>query len=241
MRASVSANGAIGPDGANTADGLVADTTNSSHHVGVAQAVTAGTTYTFSSYVKAGDQPQARLNLAGSFAGSAYAEFDVTNGTVEVTGSGLIGIAAPSFDLSDHDSQRVSLGDYRGQWVVMYFYPEDDTPGCTIQATEFSAKLPELRKIDAVVLGISPDSAVEHRFFRARHDLEIRLLSDPDYRVMTLYGARREITWRGRNIGRVIRSTVLIDDKGRVAHHWRAVRVACHAENFRERLMGLRH
>ncbi len=165
---------------------------------------------------------------------------DVTNGTVEVTGSGLIGIAAPSFDLSDHDSQRVSLGDYRGQWVVMYFYPEDDTPGCTIQATEFSAKLPELREIDAVVLGISPDSVVEHRFFRARHDLEIRLLSDPDYRVMTLYGARREITWRGRNIGRVIRSTVLISPDGRIAWHWPEVVPEGHADRVEKKLHELR-
>ena len=92
---------------------------------------------------------------------------DVTNGTVEVTGSGLIGIAAPSFDLSDHDSQRVSLGDYRGQWVVMYFYPEDDTPGCTIQATEFSAMLPELRKIDGRPVAILAPDVVYHRLRRA--------------------------------------------------------------------------
>jgi len=150
------------------------------------------------------------------------------------------GKQAPAFRLPDQDGEQVALAELKGQWVVLYFYPRDDTPGCTTEACEFTSTLGDFRELDAVVLGCSPDGAEAHRKFIAKHKLEIRLLSDPSHETMTEYGAWGEKVLYGRKSVGVIRSTVLIDPSGRVAHHWKKVRAAGHAGHVAQRLRDLR-
>lgn len=151
-----------------------------------------------------------------------------------------VGMPAPHFELEDQNNDTVSLADLNGKWVVLYFYPKDDTPGCTTEACEFTAGLEAFEDLDAVVLGCSPDSPEKHRTFIAKHSLGLRLLSDPGHEVMEAYGAWGEKTMYGRTTEGVIRSTVLIDPKGRIAHHWPKVKAAGHAEAVREKLAVLR-
>ena len=157
-----------------------------------------------------------------------------------MTGSRVeIGRSAPPFTLPDQDGVEVSLAGSRGRWVVLYFYPKDDTPGCTIQACEFTEGIEAFRFLDAEVLGCSPDSPEQHRKFIARHELGIRLLSNPDHGVMEAYGAWGEKNMYGKITVGVIRSTVLIDPEGRVAHHWKRASAKGHALKVRERLETL--
>ncbi|MEJ2190247.1 MAG: peroxiredoxin, partial [Acidobacteriota bacterium] len=142
----------------------------------------------------------------------------------------------PEFALPDQDDARVALSELRGQWVVLYFYPKDDTPGCTTEACEFTEGIEAFRDFDAVVLGCSPDPPERHRKFIVKHGLEIRLLSDPNHEVMEIYGAWGEKVLYGRTSVGVIRSTVLIDPEGRIVHHWKRVKAKGHAEKVRERL-----
>ena len=148
------------------------------------------------------------------------------------------GKQAPAFRLPDQDGEQVSLAELNGQWVVLYFYPRDDTPGCTTEACEFTSTLRDFREVDAVVLGCSPDDAEAHRKFIAKHNLKVRLLSDPSHVTMAEYGAWGEKVLYGRKSVGVIRSTVLIDPDGNVAHHWKRVRAAGHAGHVAERLRG---
>lgn len=151
-----------------------------------------------------------------------------------------IGESAPAFTLPDQDGEQVRLSDHEGQWVVLYFYPKDDTPGCTTEACEFTASIADFDGLDAVVLGCSPDSPESHREFIAKHDLGLRLLSDPDHQVMEAYGAWGDKTLYGRKTVGVKRSTVIIDPQGVVAHHFKSVRAEGHADKVRERLAALR-
>jgi peroxiredoxin Q/BCP len=151
-----------------------------------------------------------------------------------------VGATAPAFSLPDQDGVPVPLSSLRGSWVVLYFYPKDDTPGCTTEACEFSEGIEAFRGLDAVVLGCSPDSPEQHRAFIKYHDLAVRLLSDRDHAVMEAYGAWGEKSMYGRTTMGVIRSTVLIDPDGRVAFHWPKVKAAGHAEKVREKLAELR-
>jgi peroxiredoxin Q/BCP len=150
-----------------------------------------------------------------------------------------VGNKAPAFKLQDHDETTVSLSDLKGKWVVLYFYPKDDTPGCTTEACEFTDGIADFEGLNAVVLGCSPDSPEKHRRFIAKHHLRVRLLSDPDHKVMEAYGAWGEKNMYGRVTVGVIRSTVIIDPEGRVAHHWKRVKSKGHAEKVRERLEQL--
>ena len=151
-----------------------------------------------------------------------------------------VGEKAPAFELQNQDGESVSLSQYAGRWVVLYFYPRDDTPGCTKEACEFSADLQQFDALDAEVLGCSPDSPERHRAFIAKYGLRLTLLSDPERSVMQEYGAWGEKKLYGRTTIGVIRSTVLIDDSGKVVHHWRTVRAAGHAAKVREKLAALR-
>ena len=151
-----------------------------------------------------------------------------------------VGEKAPAFALKNQDDRTVRLSQFAGQWVVLYFYPRDDTPGCTKEACEFSADLDSFGGLDAVVLGCSPDDPARHRAFIRKHALKLTLLSDPERTVMQQYGAWGEKKLYGKTTVGVIRSTVLIDAAGAVAHHWRAVRAAGHAEKVREKLRTLR-
>jgi len=151
-----------------------------------------------------------------------------------------VGTKAPGFTLPDQDDRAVSLSGFAGTWVVLYFYPKDDTPGCTTEACEFTAGIAAFAGLDAVVLGCSADSAESHRTFIAKHGLELRLLSDPDHAVMQAYGAWGEKSMYGRTSMGVIRSTVLVDPQGMVAFHWPNVTAAGHAEKVRAKLAELR-
>ena len=133
------------------------------------------------------------------------------------------GKTAPSFTLTDQNGESVSLDDFRGQDVIVYFYPKDDTPGCTKEACGFRDLFSEIRSEGAVVLGISPDDQTSHEQFTARYDLPFVLLSDPGREVMTEYGAFGEKMMYGKKVRGIIRSTVWIGPDGTVVKHWRRV------------------
>jgi peroxiredoxin Q/BCP len=140
------------------------------------------------------------------------------------------GDAAPDFALSDDAGRKVELSSFRGKPVVLYFYPADDTPGCTREACAFRDRRGEIAERGAVVLGVSPDSVASHARFRDKYDLNFPLLADPDHRVAEAYGAWREKNLYGRKSMGVQRSTFLIDARGRVARAWKKVSVDGHDE-----------
>jgi peroxiredoxin Q/BCP len=150
-----------------------------------------------------------------------------------------IGKRAPAFTLPDQDGTKLKLSGLKGGWVVLYFYPRDDTPGCTTEACDFTANLRAFGKLDCTVLGCSPDSPEKHRKFIDKHGLAITLLSDPEHEVMEKYGAWGEKTMYGKKTQGVIRSTVLIDPAGKVAWHWPNVRAKGHADKVLEKLQEL--
>jgi peroxiredoxin Q/BCP len=133
------------------------------------------------------------------------------------------GKKAPAFTLPDADGEPVRLEDYAGKDVVLYFYPRDDTPGCTKEACGFRDLWKEIQRRGAVVLGVSPDSAESHGKFAEKYRLPFPLLSDPGHKVMEAYGAWGEKTLYGKTSEGVIRSTVLIGQDGKVRKHWRRV------------------
>ncbi|HVP30737.1 MAG TPA: thioredoxin-dependent thiol peroxidase [Myxococcota bacterium] len=133
------------------------------------------------------------------------------------------GKAAPAFALANDAGGKVSLGDFAGKHVVLYFYPKDDTPGCTKEACGFRDAWKELQKLGVVVLGVSADSPESHQKFKAKYKLPFPLLSDPDRKVMTKYGAYGEKVLYGKKTVGVIRSTVWIGPDGKVRKHWKKV------------------
>lgn len=154
--------------------------------------------------------------------------------------SSFIGQEAPSFSLTDDQGTTVQSSDLRGRWVVLYFYPQDGTPDCVVEATAFTSLLSEFRLLNAAIIGISPDSPASHREFRKRFNLTISLLSDQDHQVMKQFGAWRESIWRGAPVGRVVRTTFLVDPMGRIAWHWPQVIAENHAVEVREKLEALK-
>jgi peroxiredoxin Q/BCP len=133
------------------------------------------------------------------------------------------GKTAPAFSLTDSNGKKVSLKDFRGQNVIIYFYPRDDTPGCTKEAQGFRELWRKIGQHDAVVLGISPDSADSHQRFKDKYKLPFTLLSDPDKTVMSEYGAFGEKLMYGKKAVGVIRSTVWVGPNGKVRKHWSKV------------------
>jgi peroxiredoxin Q/BCP len=133
------------------------------------------------------------------------------------------GKAAPAFTLPDAEGKKVSLSDFSGKDVIVFFYPKDDTPGCTKEACGFRDGWHELKKMGAVVLGVSPDGAESHQEFAAKYKLPFTLLSDPSHAMMTKYGAWGEKMNYGKTIVGVIRSTVWIGQDGKVQKHWARV------------------
>lgn len=138
------------------------------------------------------------------------------------------GDAAPDFTLSDADGNVVSLADFRGRKVILYFYPAAMTPGCTTEACDFTAARPALDSHGYVVLGVSPDKPAKLAQFRSKENLGITLLSDPDHTVHDAYGAWGEKQNYGKTYQGVIRSTFVIDENGVVEHAWRNVRATGH-------------
>src|SRR5579871_2625530 len=140
------------------------------------------------------------------------------------------GKKAPAFSLESSDGGRVALADHAGKIVVLYFYPRDNTPGCTLEAEGFRDALPDFSKLGAVVLGVSKDSIASHCKFRDKYSLTFPLLTDPDTKMMTAYGAWGDKVLYGKKSKGIIRSTVLIDRDGKVARHWPKVSVKGHVD-----------
>jgi peroxiredoxin Q/BCP len=150
------------------------------------------------------------------------------------------GTKAPDFCLQDQWDKSVCLKDLKGRWVVLYFYPKDDTPGCTTEACDFTNSLKSFEKLDAVVLGVSPDSPESHVRFSDKYKLKLRLLSDPEHQVIETYGAWGIKKNYGKEYWGVIRSTYLIDPQGRIRHIWPRVTVEGHVEEVHQTLAGLK-
>lgn len=149
------------------------------------------------------------------------------------------GGSAPDFTLKDKDGKPVSLSDFRGKWVALYFYPKDNTSGCTTEAKDFSALLPAFEKEDATIIGISADSESSHARFAAKHDLTVTLLSDPDHKALEAYGVWQKKKMAGREYMGIVRTTFLIDPKGIIREVWDKVKVKAHAETVHQALCQL--
>jgi peroxiredoxin Q/BCP len=148
------------------------------------------------------------------------------------------GAKAPAFTLTDTDGNKVSLSSFAGHKVVVYFYPRDDTPGCTKEACQFNDALSDFEGIGVPVIGISADKAASHAKFRDKYGLQFTLLSDPDHAVMEKYGAYGEKMMYGKKTVGVIRSTFLIDEKGKVARAWYSVKADGHAAKVLEEALA---
>ena len=150
-----------------------------------------------------------------------------------------IGDKAPAFSLPTEDGGKVSLKDYKGRILVLYFYPRDDTPGCTKEAIGFSEHLEEFGAAGADILGVSKDTPAKHAKFREKHDLTVPLASDEDGKMLEAYGAWVEKKNYGRTYMGIERSTFLIDAKGVIRQVWRKVRVPGHVETVLEAVQSL--
>jgi peroxiredoxin Q/BCP len=149
------------------------------------------------------------------------------------------GRKAPSFTLEDASGERVSLADFKGKHVVVYFYPKDDTPGCTKEACGFRDHWKELQKAGVVVLGISADGAASHAKFAEKYRIPFPLLSDPDRKVMTAWGAYGDKVMYGKKTKGVIRSSVWIGPDGTVRKHWaRVADAAKHPAQVLDQIRG---
>lgn len=149
------------------------------------------------------------------------------------------GAKAPDFQLPADDGSLVKLSKLKGQAIVLYFYPKDDTSGCTREAKDFTDLASAFTKASAAIYGVSPDSVKSHDKFRCKHDLAIRLLADEEKEVATAYGVWVEKSMYGRKYMGVERSTFLIDAKGKIAKIWRKVSVPGHAEEVLEAVKSL--
>jgi len=135
------------------------------------------------------------------------------------------GTEAPDFCLENQDDKEVSLKDNKGKWIVLYFYPKDNTSKCTKEACDFTESLEDYKKLNATVLGVSPDSTESHRYFIEKQNLGITLLSDPDKKVYKVYGAWGMKKNYGKEYEGVIRSTFIISPEGKIAEAWSKVKV----------------
>jgi peroxiredoxin Q/BCP len=151
-----------------------------------------------------------------------------------------VGQVAPPFSLADQDGTVRSLADVGGKWLVLYFYPKDDTPGCTKEACAFRDGLPRFEGLDAVVWGVSANDAKDHRKFADKYDLNFPLLVDPEKSMLEAYGAWTEKSMYGKTYMGVPRITYLIDPKGQVARVWPKVKPEEHADEVAAALEELR-
>jgi peroxiredoxin Q/BCP len=155
-----------------------------------------------------------------------------------VPGDPFAGKPAPPFCLPDADDKTICLTDFAGRWVVVYFYPRDNTPGCTLEARGFSDAVENFAALGAVILGISGDSVDSHKKFAEKQNLRFPILSDTGHQVLKSYGAWKE----KKGIGSLFsteRSTVLVNPEGTIVAVWRKVRVFGHVEEVRDRLKEL--
>jgi len=137
---------------------------------------------------------------------------------------------APDFSSLDQDGNPVALKDYRGRWVVLYFYPRADTPGCTIEASSFRDSFPRFDQTDAVVLGVSPDTPAAQKKFADKYDLPFTLVADPDKKICAAYGVMQEKNMYGKKVKGVARTTFILGPDGKIRHIFRKVKPRGHAE-----------
>lgn len=140
------------------------------------------------------------------------------------------GTQAPAVTLQDHAGKWRSLSEYKGSWALLYFYPKDDTPGCTKESCALRDDLPQFERLDCAVLGISPDSVESHAAFREKYDLPFPLLADPKKEAIRAYGVWGKKQFMGREYEGVLRTSFLIDPAGYIAKAYRDVKPASHAE-----------
>jgi len=150
------------------------------------------------------------------------------------------GSKAPDFELPDADGKAVRLKNFKGRPVVVYFYPKDDTSGCTAEAKGFTCLAADFKRAGAEVIGISPDSPASHRKFQEKYDLGVRLLADEARTTAEAYGVWVEKSMYGRKYMGIERSTFLIDSSGKIAKSWRKVKVPGHAEEVLEAVRALK-
>ncbi|MBD2449201.1 thioredoxin-dependent thiol peroxidase [Nostoc sp. FACHB-152] len=150
-----------------------------------------------------------------------------------------VGQPAPNFSNPDQNGNLVTLDDFQGQWVVLYFYPKDDTPGCTTEAKDFTQLNPEFSKLGAKILGVSPDSGKSHCKFIDKYSLSITLLSDPDHQLAEAYGAWQLKKFMGKEYMGIVRSTFLIAPDRNIVYAWPNVKAKAHAEAVFTKLQEL--
>lgn len=149
------------------------------------------------------------------------------------------GAKAPAFTLEMDSGEKVALKDLKGQKVVLYFYPKDDTPGCTKEAIAFSEDIAKFKRAGATIIGVSKDTVAKHQKFKDKHGLKVALGSDETGKVVEKYGVWVEKNMYGRKYMGIERSTFLIDEKGVVRNIWRKVKVPGHSEAVLEAVKGL--
>lgn len=150
-----------------------------------------------------------------------------------------VGDKVPDFCLANQDEEEICLRDIKGRWIVLYFYPKDNTPGCTTEACDFTVALPDFEGLDAIVLGVSPDSPEKHRKFIEKKELKITLLADEDKELCNLMGVWQLKKFMGKEYMGVVRSTFIINPEGNVAAVWSKVRVKGHVDAVKEKLFEL--
>jgi len=150
------------------------------------------------------------------------------------------GKKAPAFSLKDQDGKKLSLNELKGKNIVLYFYPKDNTSGCTKEACNFRDEFPKFGKLKAVILGVSPDSVDSHKKFAAKYNLPFTLLSDENKVVVEKYGVWQEKSMYGRKYMGVVRSTFIIDKEGKIRKIFRKVKVADHNKEVMDALKELK-
>ncbi|MBD2210296.1 thioredoxin-dependent thiol peroxidase [Nostoc linckia FACHB-104] len=150
-----------------------------------------------------------------------------------------VGQPAPNFSIPDQNGNSVSLADFSSQWVILYFYPKDNTPGCTTEAKDFTELNQNFSALGAKILGVSPDSSQSHCKFIAKHNLTITLLSDPEHELAEAYGIWQLKKFMGKEYMGVVRSTFLIAPDGKIAYTWPNVKVKAHAQQVLTKLQEL--
>ena len=151
-----------------------------------------------------------------------------------------IGDTIPAFCLPNQDEEEICFRDIKGRWAVIYFYPKDNTPGCTTEACDFTEALPDFTALEAIVLGVSPDSPKKHRNFIEKKGLKITLLADEDKALCKSFGMWQLKKFMGREYMGVVRSTFLIAPDGTLAYKWEKVKVKGHVDEVKEKLIELR-
>jgi peroxiredoxin Q/BCP len=149
------------------------------------------------------------------------------------------GDTAPKVCLPDETGKEICLEDFKGKWVVLYFYPKDNTSGCTLEAIDFTGAVTDFKKLNAEIIGVSPDSTKSHQNFISKHDLGITLLSDPEHKTLEEYGAWQKKKLYGREYMGVVRSTYLINPEGKIEQVWPKVKVKGHVDDVKEQLSRL--